>query len=67
MVDVIYGRGVTDILREMPYYISIFKKMAMYRLFHVKQPMYGSVERLQPSLHSLLLVAQPQGRAGHVS
>jgi MoaA/NifB/PqqE/SkfB family radical SAM enzyme len=44
MVDVIYGRGVTDILREMPYYISIFKKMAMYRLFHVKQPMYGSVD-----------------------
>ena len=44
MVDVIYGRGVTDILREMPYYISIFKKMTMYRLFHVKQPMYGSVD-----------------------
>ena len=44
MVDVIYGRGVTDILREMPYYISIFKKMTMYRLFHVKEPMYGSVD-----------------------
>ena len=44
MVDVIYGRGITDILREMPYYISIFKKMTMYRLFHIKQPMYGSVD-----------------------
>jgi hypothetical protein len=44
MVDVIYGRGITDIVREMPYYISIFKKMTMYRLFHIKQPMYGSVD-----------------------
>ncbi|MGI0023809.1 MAG: radical SAM protein [Nitrososphaera sp.] len=44
MVDLIYGRGITDLLREMPNYISIFKKMAAYRLFHVKQPMYGSVD-----------------------
>jgi hypothetical protein len=44
MVDLIYGRGITDLLREMPYYISIFKKMAAYRMFHVKQPMYGSVD-----------------------
>ena len=44
MVDLIYGRGVTDLVREMPFYISIFKKMAAYKLFHVKQPMYGSVD-----------------------
>jgi len=44
MVDLIYGRGITDLLREMPFYISIFKKMTAYRLFHSKQPMYGSVD-----------------------
>ena len=44
MVDLIYGRGMTDIAREFPFYISIFKKMAAYRLFHSKQPMYGSVD-----------------------
>ncbi len=44
MVDLIYGRGITDLLREMPFYISIFKKMAAYRLFHIRQPMYGSVD-----------------------
>ena len=44
MVDLIYGRGITDLLREMPFYISIFKKMAAYRLFKIKQPMYGSVD-----------------------
>jgi Fe-coproporphyrin III synthase len=44
MVDLIYGRGITDLLREMPFYISIFKKMIAYKLFHIKQPMYGSVD-----------------------
>jgi MoaA/NifB/PqqE/SkfB family radical SAM enzyme len=44
MVDLIYGRGITDLLREMPFYISIFKKMTAYRLFKTKQPMYGSVD-----------------------
>ena len=44
MVDLVYGRGITDLMREMPFYISIFKKMTAYRLFHVKQPMYGSVD-----------------------
>jgi len=28
----------------MPFYFSIFKKITAYRLFHVKQPMYGSVD-----------------------
>ncbi len=44
MVDLIYGRGITDLLREMPFYTSLFKKMVAYRLFGVKQPMYGSVD-----------------------
>jgi Fe-coproporphyrin III synthase len=44
MVDLIYGRGITDLVREFPFYMSIFKKIAAYRLFHIKQPMYGSVD-----------------------
>jgi MoaA/NifB/PqqE/SkfB family radical SAM enzyme len=44
MVDLIYGRGATDLLREMPFYLSIFKKMIAFKLFHIKQPMYGSVD-----------------------
>jgi Fe-coproporphyrin III synthase len=44
MVDLIYGRGITDLLREMPFYIIIFKKMAAYKLFHIKQPIYGSAD-----------------------
>jgi MoaA/NifB/PqqE/SkfB family radical SAM enzyme len=44
MVHLIYGRGITDLLREMPFYISIFKKMTAYRLFHIKQSMCGSVD-----------------------
>jgi MoaA/NifB/PqqE/SkfB family radical SAM enzyme len=44
MVDLIYGRGITDIAREFPFYISLFKKIAAYKLFGIKQPMYGSVD-----------------------
>lgn len=44
MVDLIYGRGITDIAREFPFYISLFKKMATFKLFRVKQPIYGSVD-----------------------
>jgi sulfatase maturation enzyme AslB (radical SAM superfamily) len=44
MVELIYGRSITDIVREFPFYISLFKKMAVYRLFHIKQPMYASVD-----------------------
>jgi Fe-coproporphyrin III synthase len=44
MVDLIYGRSITDLLHEMPFYISIFKKTMVYRLFGSKQPMYGSVD-----------------------
>jgi MoaA/NifB/PqqE/SkfB family radical SAM enzyme len=44
MVDLVYGRGITDIACEFPFYISIFKKMSAYRLFKSKQPIYGSVD-----------------------
>src|SRR5437870_13508797 len=44
MVDLIYGRGVTDIVCELPLYISIFKMMAAFRLFPSERPMYGSVD-----------------------
>src|ERR1700739_4964620 len=37
MVDLIYGRGITDLIREMPFYINIFKN-------HAKPTMYGSVD-----------------------
>jgi MoaA/NifB/PqqE/SkfB family radical SAM enzyme len=44
MVDLIYSRGITDLLREVPFYFSILKKTMAYRLFGSKQPMYGSVD-----------------------
>ncbi len=44
MVELIYGRGITELLHEMPFYINIFKKIAVYRLLKVKQPIYGSVD-----------------------
>lgn len=44
MVDLIYGRGVTDLVREMPLYISIFAKYTRIKLFNAKPPMYGSAD-----------------------
>ena len=44
MVDIIYGRGVTDIIHELPYYLSIFKKVASIKAFKAKPAMYGSVD-----------------------
>jgi MoaA/NifB/PqqE/SkfB family radical SAM enzyme len=44
MVDLVYGRSITDLLREMPFYVSIFKKITAYKLFNTKRPMYGSVD-----------------------
>ena len=43
-VNLIYGRGITDLLREMPLYITLFSKYARIRLFHAKIPLYGSVD-----------------------
>jgi Fe-coproporphyrin III synthase len=44
VADIIYGRGITDLLRELPFHVSILKRMLAYRLFNRKQPMYGSVD-----------------------
>ncbi|AFU57172.1 putative Fe-S oxidoreductase with radical SAM domain [Candidatus Nitrososphaera gargensis Ga9.2] len=44
MVDLIYGRSITDLIREMPFYTSLIRKMIAYRLFGVKQPLHGSVD-----------------------
>ena len=44
MVDLIYGRGITDIIRETPFYFSIFKKYASIKLLHAKPALYGSVD-----------------------
>ena len=44
MTDLIYGRGLTDLIREMPLYFNIFKNYATIKLFHSKPAMYGSVD-----------------------
>jgi MoaA/NifB/PqqE/SkfB family radical SAM enzyme len=44
VVDLVYGRGLTDLLREMPCYVSIFAKYANIKLFHAKSTMYGSAD-----------------------
>lgn len=44
MVDLVYGRGITDIVREMPFYISLLSKFARIRLFHTRSVLYGSVD-----------------------
>ena len=44
MVDLVYGRGLTDLITEMPLYFSIFKKYLSIKLFHAKPAMYGSVD-----------------------
>jgi MoaA/NifB/PqqE/SkfB family radical SAM enzyme len=44
MVDLVYGRGLTDLITEMPLYFSIFKKYLSIKLFHAKHAMYGSVD-----------------------
>jgi MoaA/NifB/PqqE/SkfB family radical SAM enzyme len=44
MADLVYGRGVTDLIREVPFFASIFKKYISIKLFHSKPAMYGSVD-----------------------
>jgi Fe-coproporphyrin III synthase len=44
MVDILYGRGITDIIHELPYYISIFKKYASIKLLKSKPVICGSVD-----------------------
>jgi MoaA/NifB/PqqE/SkfB family radical SAM enzyme len=44
MVDLVYGRGITDIVREIPLYVSIFRKIIGIKLFHSKPALYGSAD-----------------------
>ena len=44
MADLVYGRGVTDLIREVPFFASIFKKYISIKLFDSKPAMYGSVD-----------------------
>jgi sulfatase maturation enzyme AslB (radical SAM superfamily) len=45
MVDLVYGKGITDLIHEMPFYFSIFKKYASIKLLHAKPVLYyGSVD-----------------------
>ena len=44
MVDLIYGRGITDIAREIPLYFNLFHKMIAIKLFHEKPALYGSAD-----------------------
>ena len=44
MVDLIFGRGITDLIREMPFYFTIFKNFASIKFLHAKPAMYGSVD-----------------------
>jgi Fe-coproporphyrin III synthase len=44
MVDLIYGRGISDILLEMPFYINLIKKYIGIKFFNSKSFIYGSVD-----------------------
>ncbi len=44
MADLICGRGITDLIREMPFYVNLFTKYASIKFFHTKTPIYGSVD-----------------------
>jgi Fe-coproporphyrin III synthase len=44
VVDLIYGRGLTDIICEMPFYIHMIKNILSIKLFHSKPAIYGSVD-----------------------
>lgn len=44
MVDLIYGRGITDIAREVPLYFALAKKYFGLKLFNAKSPMFGSAD-----------------------
>jgi Fe-coproporphyrin III synthase len=44
MVDLIYGRGITDFARELPFYFSLFRKIIDIKIFHKKAALYGSAD-----------------------
>src|SRR5437867_13058727 len=44
MVDLIYGRGVTDLIRELPFYLTFFRNIVDIKVFHKKRTLYGSAD-----------------------
>jgi MoaA/NifB/PqqE/SkfB family radical SAM enzyme len=44
MVDLVYGRGITDIFREIPLYVDIFGKLIGIKLFNSRPALYGSAD-----------------------
>lgn len=44
MVDIIYGRGLSDLIHEMPFYMHLFNKILKIKLFHTHEVIYGSVD-----------------------
>ncbi|HEY7111199.1 MAG TPA: radical SAM protein [Nitrososphaeraceae archaeon] len=44
MVDLVYGRGITDLIREIPYYLSFFRKYTEIKVFHKRHVLYGSAD-----------------------
>jgi len=44
MVDLVYGRGITDLIREFPIYLTFFRKIIDIKLFHKKRTLYGSAD-----------------------
>jgi len=44
MVDLIYGMGIVDICKEMPFYINLIKKYISIKIFNSKPYIYDSVD-----------------------
>jgi Fe-coproporphyrin III synthase len=44
MGELIYGRSITDLVREMPLYFSIFRKYTSIKLFHANPALFGSAD-----------------------
>ena len=44
MVDLIFGRGLTDIIHEMPFYIHFIKNILSIKLLESRPAIYGSVD-----------------------
>lgn len=44
MVDLVYGRGITTLMRELPSYLSFFRKYLEIKFFHKRRVLYGSAD-----------------------
>jgi Fe-coproporphyrin III synthase len=46
MIDLIYGLGITDIVREILFYFSLFGKMISIKVFNARPALYGSADTI---------------------